>query len=156
MDQPWIYMCIPSRSPLPPPSPSHPSGSSQCTSPEHLSHASNLGWWSVAHFIVYLVQCYSLRTSHPHLLPQSPIYLYNFHMTCIKIILPWKIPHKQLKMKHYASVAKWQKKKTKQKVLSPASPFIQVLKSKYYKLASQQQKVSVPDTGNLGSVCWQG
>ena len=28
-------MCSPSRSPLPPPSPSHPSGSSQCTSPEH-------------------------------------------------------------------------------------------------------------------------
>ena len=28
--------------PLPPPSPSHPSGSSQCTSPEHSSHASNL------------------------------------------------------------------------------------------------------------------
>ena len=44
MNQPWIYMCSPSRSPLPPASPSHPSGSSQCTSPEHLSHASNLGW----------------------------------------------------------------------------------------------------------------
>ena len=44
MNQPWIYMCSPSRSPLPPPSPSHPSGSSQCTSPEHLSHASSLGW----------------------------------------------------------------------------------------------------------------
>ena len=44
MNQPWIYMCSPSRSPLPPPSPSHCSGSSQCTSPEHLSHASNLGW----------------------------------------------------------------------------------------------------------------
>ena len=45
MNQPWIYMCSPSRSPLPPPSPSHPTGSSQCTSPEHLSHASNLGWF---------------------------------------------------------------------------------------------------------------
>ena len=44
MNQPWSYMCSPSRSPLPPPSPSHPSGSSQCTSPEHPSHASNLGW----------------------------------------------------------------------------------------------------------------
>ena len=71
MNQPWIYMCSPSRSLLPPPSPSHPSGSSQCTSPEHLSHASNLGWWSVSPLIVYLFQCYSLRTSHPHLLPQS-------------------------------------------------------------------------------------
>ena len=43
MKQPWIYMCSPSLSPLPPRSPTHPSGSSQCTSPEHLSHASNLG-----------------------------------------------------------------------------------------------------------------
>ena len=51
MNQPWIYMCSPSRSPLPPPSPSHPSGSSQCTSPEHLSRASSLDWRSVTHLI---------------------------------------------------------------------------------------------------------
>ena len=35
MNQPWVYMCSPSRTPLPLPSPSHPSGSSQCTSPDH-------------------------------------------------------------------------------------------------------------------------
>ena len=35
MNQPWVYMCSPSWTPLPPSSPSHPSGSSQCTSPEH-------------------------------------------------------------------------------------------------------------------------
>ena len=60
--------------PIPPssPSPFHPSGSSQCTSPEQLSHASNLGWWSVSPLIVYVFQCYFLRTSHPRLLPQSP------------------------------------------------------------------------------------
>jgi len=34
MNLPWVYMCFPSWAPLPPPSPSHPSGSSQCTSPE--------------------------------------------------------------------------------------------------------------------------
>ena len=34
MNQPWVYMCPPSWTPLPPRSPSHPSGSSQCTSPE--------------------------------------------------------------------------------------------------------------------------
>ena len=44
MNQPWIHMCSPSRSPLPPPSPPDPSGSSQCTRSKHLSHASNLGW----------------------------------------------------------------------------------------------------------------
>ena len=35
MSQPQAHLCSPSRTPLPPPSPSHPSGSSQCTSPEH-------------------------------------------------------------------------------------------------------------------------
>ena len=34
MNQTWVYMCPPSWTPLSPPSPSHPSGSSQCTSPE--------------------------------------------------------------------------------------------------------------------------
>ena len=34
MNQPQVRMCPPSRTPLPPPSPSHPSGLSQCTSPE--------------------------------------------------------------------------------------------------------------------------
>ena len=48
MKQPWVYMCFPSQSPLPPPSPPAPSRSSQCTRSERLSHASNLGWWSVS------------------------------------------------------------------------------------------------------------
>ena len=34
MNLPWVYMCSPSRTSLTPPSPSHPSGSSQCTSRE--------------------------------------------------------------------------------------------------------------------------
>ena len=32
MNQPQVYICPPSRTPLPPPSPFHPSGLSQCTS----------------------------------------------------------------------------------------------------------------------------
>ena len=35
MNPPWVYVCSPSWTPLLPPSPSHPSWSSQCTSPEH-------------------------------------------------------------------------------------------------------------------------
>ena len=35
MDPPQVYMCSPSWILLPPPSPYHPSGSSQCTSPKH-------------------------------------------------------------------------------------------------------------------------
>ena len=54
------FTCIPHPEPPPPislPIPSHPSGSSQCTSPEHLSHASNLGWRSVSYLIIYMFQC---------------------------------------------------------------------------------------------------
>ena len=35
MNPPQVYMCSPSWTLLPPPSPCHPSGSSQCTSPKH-------------------------------------------------------------------------------------------------------------------------
>ena len=35
MNPPWVYTCSQSWTPLPPPSPYHPSGSSQCTSPKH-------------------------------------------------------------------------------------------------------------------------
>ena len=35
MNPPRVYMCSPSWTPFPPPSPYHPSGTSQCTSPEH-------------------------------------------------------------------------------------------------------------------------
>ena len=34
-----------------------------------LFRASNLDWSSISH---YMFQCYSLKPSHPHLLPQSP------------------------------------------------------------------------------------
>ena len=44
MNQPWVYMYSPSRSPHPPPTPPAPSRSSHCTRSERLSHASNLGW----------------------------------------------------------------------------------------------------------------
>ena len=35
MNPPQVYMWSPSRTLLPPPSPYHPSGPSQCTSPKH-------------------------------------------------------------------------------------------------------------------------
>ena len=35
MNLPWVYTCSPSWTPLLPPSPYHPSGSSRCTSPKH-------------------------------------------------------------------------------------------------------------------------
>ena len=50
----------------------HPSAPALSTLP----HASNLDWQSVSqivsHMIIYMFQCYSLKSSHPRLLPQSP------------------------------------------------------------------------------------
>ena len=46
----------------------HPSAPALST----LSHELNLEWWSVSHMIMYVFQCYSLKSSHPRLLPQSP------------------------------------------------------------------------------------
>ena len=37
-----------------------------------LFHALNLDWASISHMIIYMFQCYSLKSSHPRPLPQSP------------------------------------------------------------------------------------
>ena len=65
--------CVPhpeplSHLPLHPIPQGHPSAPGLST----LSHASNLDWWSISHTITYMFQCYSLKSSHPRLLPQSP------------------------------------------------------------------------------------
>ena len=71
----WIshgVTCIPHSDP-PSHLPLHPiSLGLPCTKPEHLSHASNLGWWSVSLQIIYMFWCCSFKTSHPRLFPQSP------------------------------------------------------------------------------------
>ena len=72
----WIShgcTCVPHPEPcshLPPhPKPlSHPIAPALST----LSHASNLVQWSASHMIIYTFQLYSLKSSHPCLLPQSP------------------------------------------------------------------------------------
>ena len=72
----WIshgFTCIPHPDPL-----SHlplhpiPLGLPSAPALSTLSHALNLDWWFVSHLIIYMVQCYSLRSSHPCLLPQNP------------------------------------------------------------------------------------
>ena len=48
MKQPCVYLYSPFQSPLRHPSPPVPSRFSQCIMSERLSHASNLGWWSLS------------------------------------------------------------------------------------------------------------
>ena len=63
----------------------HPSAPALST----LSHASNLDWRSVSHMIGYMFQCYSLNSSHPPLLPQSPI-VYSLHL-CLFCCLAYRV-----------------------------------------------------------------
>ena len=67
MNQPWIYMCLP----IPNPSPI-PQGCPSAPALSVLFHASNLDWSSISHMVIYMFQCYCLKSSYPHLLPQSP------------------------------------------------------------------------------------
>ena len=84
-----VYMCSPSWNPfhLPP----HPIPLVNPSAPalSTLSHALNLNWWSISHMIIYMFQCYSLKLSHLHLLPQSPTVCY-LHL-CLFCWLAYRI-----------------------------------------------------------------
>ena len=73
MNQPWVYMCSPILT-LRPTSLPIPflRFITRATALSTLSHASNLVWRSISHMIIYTFQCYSPKSSHPCLLPQSP------------------------------------------------------------------------------------
>ena len=57
----------------------HPSAPALST----LSHALNLDWRSISHMIIYMFQCYSLKLSHPRLLPESN----NLLFTSVSLLL---------------------------------------------------------------------
>ena len=72
----WIrrwYTCVPH-----PESPSHlpphtiPLGYPSAPALSILYHASNLDWQFISHKIIYMFQCHSPKSSHPHPLPQNP------------------------------------------------------------------------------------
>ena len=62
---------IPILNPLPTSPPPHPSGLSQSNG-FALLHVFNLHWSSILLRVIHMFQCYSLKSSHPHLLPHSP------------------------------------------------------------------------------------
>ena len=91
----WIShgcTCVPHPEPhshLPP----HPISQGRPNAPAQstMSHASNLDWQSVSHMIVYMFRYYSLKSSHPRLLPQSPadcsIHLWLFCCLAYRVIV---------------------------------------------------------------------
>ena len=52
-------------------------------------HASNLDWCSISYMVIYMLHCYSLKSSHPHLLPQSPK-VYSLYL-CIFCCLAYRV-----------------------------------------------------------------
>ena len=78
---------FPILNPLPPPSPYHPSGSSQCTSPK--DPVSNLDWQFIPYMILYMFPCHSPKSSHPLPLPQSPKY-FSIHL-CLNCSLAYRV-----------------------------------------------------------------
>ena len=89
MNQPGVHMC-PHREP-----PSHlPPCPILVHSAPALSApllASNLDWSSILHMVVYMFQCYSLNSSHPCFLPQSPkvcsLHLCLFYHLAYRVII---------------------------------------------------------------------
>ena len=80
----------------------------QCTL-STLYHASNLDWQFISHMIIYMIQCCSPKSSHPHPLPESKRLFYTsvslfmshiqgyhyhlskFHIYICVIILYWSL-----------------------------------------------------------------
>ena len=67
MNPPQVYTCSPSWTPLPPPSPYYPSGSSQCTSPKHPVSCIEPGL--AIHFIYDIIH---VSMSFSQIIPPSP------------------------------------------------------------------------------------
>ena len=67
-----LCMCPPSWALLPPPSPAYSSGLSQSADCGCPASCSELALVIILHMVMYMFQCYSLKSSHPHLLPLSP------------------------------------------------------------------------------------
>ena len=85
MNQPLVCMCRPhseASSHLPP----HPIPLWGCCprapTLSALLHALNLHWSSVLHMVIHMLQCYSLKSSHPCLLPQCPKVCFYICVSC--------------------------------------------------------------------------
>ena len=83
---------FPIQKPLPPPSPYHPSGSSQCTSPKHPVSCMEPGLAiRFIYDIIHVFQCHSPKSSQSLPLPQSPkdcsIHLCLFCCLAYRVIL---------------------------------------------------------------------
>ena len=92
MNPPQVYMCSPSWPLLPPPSPYHPSGSSQCTSPKH--PVSCIGPTGDLFHIWYYTHFNAILPNHPtlslsHRVQKTVLYIsISFAVSYTGLLLP--------------------------------------------------------------------
>ena len=84
MNPPQVYTCSPSWTLLPPPSPYHPSGSSQCTSPKHPVSCTEPG---LATRFIYDIIHVSMPSSQ--IIPPSPSPTESKRLFCTFYTLPY-------------------------------------------------------------------
>jgi hypothetical protein len=82
MNPPQVYMCSPSCMPLPEPSPYHPSGSSQCTSPKHPVSCIKPGL--VIHFLYDIIH---VSMPFSQIIPPSPSPTESKRLFCTSVSL---------------------------------------------------------------------
>ena len=90
MNPPRVYKCSPSWTPLPPPSPYHPSGSSQCTSPEHPVSCFEPGL-----AIRFTYDIIHVSMSFSQIIPQSP---QRVQKTVLYIYVSFAVSHTGLSL----------------------------------------------------------
>ena len=88
MNEPRVYMCPLILNPLPSPSLSNPSRLSQSTDFECSVSCIKFTLVIYLHLVIYMIQCYSLKSSHPHFLPHSPKVCSCFSVLHIGSLLP--------------------------------------------------------------------
>ena len=91
MNLPQVYMCSPSWTLFPPPSPFHPSGSSQCTSPSFFQHLRYVIPLPLASIVcseksavnlikipLYMISSFSVTAFKTHWLSATPVSLFFY------------------------------------------------------------------------------
>ena len=71
------------------PPPPIPMGCPSALALSALFHALNLDWSSISHMVLYMIQCYFLKSSHPLFLPQSPK-VWSLHL-CLFCCLTYRV-----------------------------------------------------------------
>ena len=183
MNQPQVYMCSPSWTLLPPPSPYHPSGLSQCTSPKHPVSCIEPGLATrfihdIMHVSMPFSQIFppspsateSIRLYVFHLQNYSEIFFFAFHKSAYKLLLTyfqrkksvvivsrvWLFKHSPLKnMNSFLRHTFKYRKIKKHSFLGVMSMLLQITKLSFYsKCYHLKNSKNVNGPESLLSVSW--